>query len=247
MNYAEPIPIALICAAYLWGGLPTAYLAAHAAAGIDIRQYGSGNVGASNAVVQLGAKTGVAIGLFDFVGKGILPALIARMLDQSLATQVAVGIAAVAGHNWSPFIGFTGGRGVGAAGGMVLAFGMWVEAAVCAALMVGVGRLMLKETGLLTLIALASLAPLTLALGRQPELTAMCAAFAALLIAKRLTANWEPAASGQPLLRTIVNRMLWDRDVGRRAEWTRRVPRPEPHSGDRKAASNDGTTDAALR
>lgn len=50
-----------VAAAYLWGAIPTAYLIARLASGIDIREYGSGNVGASNAVIHIGAVKGVAI------------------------------------------------------------------------------------------------------------------------------------------------------------------------------------------
>ena len=144
----------LIVAAYLWGGIPTAYLVARFGAGIDIRSYGSGNVGASNALAHLGAKAGVAIGLFDLIGKGILPVLLARTLDAGLGVQVAVGLAAVAGHNWSPYIRFTGGRGVGTAGGVMLGFALWYEALIATILIAGIGRFVLKDTGLLTLVAL---------------------------------------------------------------------------------------------
>ncbi len=246
MTTATILTLGLVAAAYLWGGIPTAYLVARYATGIDIRGYGSGNVGASNAVVQLGAKTGVAIGLFDMFGKGSLPVLVAALLlDQSLAAQAAVGLAAVAGHNWSPYIGFTGGRGVSVAGGLVLAFAMWQEAVVCAILMVVIGRLLLKETGLLTLLAMAALPLLALIFDRQPEVIAMCGGVAALLVAKRLTANGEPLTAGQPMLRTLFNRMLWDRDVSRRTEWTGRTPPTEEICSNREASA-DGT-DSVLR
>ena len=222
--------IVLTAAAYLWGGIPTAYLAARFAAGIDIRDYGSGNVGASNALVHLGAKTGVAIGLFDLIGKGILPVVIARALDAPTATQVGVALAAIAGHNWSPYIRFTGGRGVGAAGGAILAFALWYEALVAAALIAGIGRFLLRDTGLLTLLAMAALPLTAVAVGalgvadRQTEVVALCAGIALLLAAKRLTANWERPDAAQPVLRTLVCRILWDRDVPKQQEWTKRTP-----------------------
>ena len=147
----------LIVGAYLWGGIPTAYLVARFASGIDIRNYGSGNVGASNALMHVGAKVGVAIGLFDMIGKGILPVLLAGALDAGLGVQAAVGLAAIAGHNWSPYIRFTGGRGVGTAGGVVLAFALWHEAVIATILIVGLGRFALKDTGILTLIAMIAL------------------------------------------------------------------------------------------
>ena len=217
----------IVAAAYLWGAIPTAYLIARLASGIDIRDYGSGNVGASNAVIHIGAVKGVAIGVFDMVGKGILPVLLARALDAPIAVQVAVGLAAVVGHNWSPFIRFTGGRGVGTAGGLVLAFALWYEALVCAVLMVILGRLLLKDTGLLTLIAMIALPLSAFAFNRDAEVVLMCVIIGVLLIAKRLTANWERPTDAQPLTQTLICRILWDRDVHKRAEWTERTPDAE--------------------
>ena len=220
----------MIAAAYLWGGIPTAYLAARIATGIDIRKYGSGNVGASNALVQLGAKAGFAIGLFDLIGKGILPVLLARALDASLATQVGVAAAAIAGHNWSPYLRLTGGRGVGAAGGAVLAFALWHEAVISAILIALLGRAMFKDTGLFTLIAMVALPVTAFTLNaleladRPPEIALLGALICALLAAKRLTANWERPIDGQPVLQTLICRILWDRDVRRQDDWTERKP-----------------------
>ena len=220
----------LIVAAYLLGGIPTAYLVARFAAGIDIRSYGSGNVGASNALAHLGAKAGVAIGLFDLIGKGILPVLLARTLDAGLGVQVVVGLAAVAGHNWSPYIRFTGGRGVGTAGGVMLGFALWYEALIATILIAGIGRFVLKDTGLLTLVALIALPITAIAVGaiglagRPTEVVFMCTLIGVLLVAKRLTANWERLPGEQPVLQTLICRILWDRDVSKREGWTDRTP-----------------------
>lgn len=231
----------MVFAAYLWGSIPTAYLTARLVSGIDIRKYGSGNVGASNAVIHLGTKTGLAIGLFDFIGKGVLPVLLVRFLGADIGIQAAVGLAAVIGHNWSLYIRFTGGRGIGAAGGVVLGFGMWYEALICAVLLVVLGRILLKDTGLLTLIALIALPLLAFGFGRPTEVVVLCALICTLLIAKRLTANWERPAQERPILRTMLYRILWDRDVPKRADWTYRISDPAI----REASGND--TDPVLR
>ena len=214
----------MMLAAYLWGGIPTAYLVARFVSGIDIRDYGSGNVGASNAGTHLGAKTGVAIALFDLIGKGMLPVLLARWLNAEPAVQVAVGLAAMAGHNWSPYLRFTGGRGVGAAGGLLLAFGLWYEAVMVVVVIAGVGKLVFKDTGLFTVFAMVGIVAFAVVLGRPPEILAMCVAIDALLIVKRLTANWERPSDAQPVIRTLLCRILLDRDVPKREEWTERTP-----------------------
>ena len=246
MTLAEWLPIvASVAAAYLWGGIPTAYLVARLTSGIDIREYGSGNVGASNAVIHIGKIRGVAIGVFDMFGKGALPVLLARGLDAPIAAQAAVGLAAVAGHNWSPFIRFTGGRGVGAAGGLVLVFALWWEALICGALMVALGRLLLKDTGLLTLVAMLALPIAAFALGREPAIVGMCAIIGVLLVAKRLTANWERPNSDHSLPHILMCRVLWDRDVARRAEWTERTP--NSHTAPRAGETSEDGSDAVLR
>ena len=219
-----------IVVAYLWGGIPTAYLAARLRAGIDIRNYGSGNVGASNALVQLGAKVGVAVGLFDLIVKGILPVILARALDASVAVQVGVALAAIVGHNWSPYIRFTGGRGVGTAGGAILAFALWYEAVIATVLIAGIGRFLLKDTGLLTLVTLIALPLAAVSIGafgladRQDAVVAMFGGIAILLITKRLTANWERPTPEQPVLQTLLCRILWDRDVPKQQDWKERTP-----------------------
>ena len=219
-----------IIAAYLWGGIPTAYVVARLTSGIDIRNYGSGNVGASNALVHLGSKAGIAIGLFDLIGKGMLPMLLARALDAGLAVQVAVGLAAVAGHNWSPYIRFTGGRGISTAGGVILASALWYEAAIATLLIAGIGRFILKDTGFLTLLAMIAMPVTAIAVGasgladRPIEIVAMCALIAILLTGKRLTANWERLPEEQPVIHTLICRILWDRDVPKRQNWTERTP-----------------------
>jgi glycerol-3-phosphate acyltransferase PlsY len=99
-------------AAYLLGSVPTAYLAGRLTKGIDIRDYGSGNVGGANALATIGLRAGILVALVD-VGKGALAVGLARWLGETEAVAAAAAVAVTAGHNWSVFLGFTGGRGVG--------------------------------------------------------------------------------------------------------------------------------------
>ena len=93
-----------IVAGYLWGGIPTAYLVARYQLGIDIRKYGTGNVGASNVITHVGKKIGFALGLFDGLVKGTGPVLAVVLFEGSDWAMVVTGLAAIAGHNWSPYI-----------------------------------------------------------------------------------------------------------------------------------------------
>lgn len=216
--------IGLILVAYLWGGVPTSYLVARYKLGIDIRKYGSGNVGASNALTQVGNVTGILIGTFDCVGKGILPVLLAKWLDQSLAVQVGIGLAAIAGHNWSPFLKFTGGRGAATAIGLLVVFLLWPEWIILGVVLGGLGRLVFKDTGFWTFISLLTLPVMGYLLQRPNEIQAMTLFIGVLLLAKRLTANWESPTTDTNQFYVYLYRILLDRDVAKKDDWTRRMP-----------------------
>lgn len=107
---------------YFLGSIPCGYLIGLYGKGIDIRQYGSGNIGTTNAFRVLGSGWGILVFACDLL-KGVLAIFIARWLISDTASfmLIWVGIAAIAGHNWSIFLGFRGGRGVATAGGVILA------------------------------------------------------------------------------------------------------------------------------
>ena len=100
----------LVLAAYLMGSIPTAYLAAKLSRGIDIRQYGDANVGATNLLRLSSIGVTLPVIFFD-IGKGLIIVLAAQLVGLGIAHQVTVGLAAIVGHNWSVFLRFKGGRG----------------------------------------------------------------------------------------------------------------------------------------
>ena len=110
-----------IAIAYILGGVPTSYIAGRLLRGIDIRQHGSGNVGATNALRVLGPGIGVPVMLAD-IGKGLAAVLLGRLLlaDVPHATYwlLAVGVAAILGHIFTPFLNFKGGKGVATSAGV---------------------------------------------------------------------------------------------------------------------------------
>ena len=104
---------------YILGSIPTAYIAGRLIKGNDIRQIGDGNIGAQNAFHQLGAKTGIAVGLLDAT-KGALIVFIAQAANIHQLLVLLAGVAAVIGHNWPLFLGFRGGRGESTTIGVLL-------------------------------------------------------------------------------------------------------------------------------
>jgi glycerol-3-phosphate acyltransferase PlsY len=109
----------LIIAAYLLGSFPTAFVLGRLAKGRDIRQIGDRNVGAANAFREMGALTGITVGIID-AAKGAAAVLLAKAAQQELLIVLLAGLAAVIGHNWPVFLGFKGGRGVSTTIGALL-------------------------------------------------------------------------------------------------------------------------------
>lgn len=110
-----------LAAAYLLGATPTAYLAGRLAKGIDLREHGSRNLGATNVYRVLGWRWAIPVALVD-IAKGAIPvALFARWAGMDPWGAVALGVAAVLGHVFSPYVRFRGGKGVATALGMFLA------------------------------------------------------------------------------------------------------------------------------
>ena len=101
----------LIVLSYLIGSIPTAYLAGRLKSGFDIRRSGTGNMGASNALLVIGPAVAFTVYLVDLF-KGLVPVLIARSFAGSDVAMSLCGIAAVLGHDFPVFIGFKGGKGV---------------------------------------------------------------------------------------------------------------------------------------
>ena len=111
---------AAIIIGYLLGAIPFAYVIARLKKGIDIRQKGSGNVGALAVWREVGPFYG-AIALAADVGKGVLAIYTAKWLGLDIYWICAAGFAAVAGHNWSVFLKFGGGKGAATIMGVLLA------------------------------------------------------------------------------------------------------------------------------
>ena len=110
-----------IILAYLIGSIPVAYIFGRMVKGIDIREHGSGNMGATNAFRVLGRGPGTAVLILDII-KGIIPVtLLANAFGLGDALSlVIISVAAVAGHNWTVFLGFKGGKGMATSLGVLI-------------------------------------------------------------------------------------------------------------------------------
>mgnify|MGYP001175673353 CR=1 FL=1 len=214
----------IIIGAYFWGGIPSAYIIGKLIKRIDIREYGSGNVGASNITINFNIWMGLSVGTFDTIVKSTIPIVLANLFDQSLWIQMSIGIATIAGHNWSPYLKFTGGRGISTTIGVMLGLVMWKEIISGIILLGIIGHMILKQTALFTLITAISLPFITYFANGNVELTYISVSFTTLIILKRLTSNWSSPPSNQLLVKTLILRFLWDRDLREKDIWTSRKP-----------------------
>jgi glycerol-3-phosphate acyltransferase PlsY len=114
----------LVVLAYLLGAIPFGLVLARWLKGIDLRQFGSGNIGTTNAIRALGRKWGLAVFALDFL-KGFLPVLVCLWLldsaEQRVLAQVLAGTASVLGHCFSIYLRFGGGKGVATGCGAIVA------------------------------------------------------------------------------------------------------------------------------
>lgn len=113
-------------AAYIIGSVPTAYIFGRVLKGIDIREYGSGNVGATNVFRVIGKVPGIIALIIDIM-KGFISVTYLASGFMYLAPvtrpelyRILVGLSVIAGHNWTIFLRFKGGKGVAASAGVVI-------------------------------------------------------------------------------------------------------------------------------
>lgn len=109
-----------LLASYLLGAIPTSYVVGRLFKGIDLREHGSRNLGATNLYRTLGWRYALPVGLFD-VAKGAIPVLLFGPRAPWVPYfPIWCGVIAVVGHAFSVFVGFKGGKGVATAAGMVI-------------------------------------------------------------------------------------------------------------------------------
>lgn len=199
----RPVPAPLVlAAAYLAGAVPFSGLAARWRAGTDLRDVDNGTVSGTGLYTVAGFGPLAVAGSLD-VAKGALGPLLAGRERPYLAA--AAGSLAVAGHNWSPFLGGAGGRGISPSLG---ALGILAPEGTATLLGGLAGGRLLKRTALVSLFALLVLGPL-LAVRRGRAGLAAWAGVATPMLAKRLAGNRPGGRLSAAVLR---ERLLYDRE-----------------------------------
>jgi len=112
--------VLVIMGCYLLGSIPFGYIVGKVFKKVDIREFGSGNIGATNVLRILGPSL-ASFSVIGDIGKGILSIYLVRFfnIDNLLIFTIA-GLAVICGHDWSLFLGFKGGKGIATTLGVVL-------------------------------------------------------------------------------------------------------------------------------
>jgi glycerol-3-phosphate acyltransferase PlsY len=186
---------ALIVLGYLIGALPSGLILVRVLRGEDIRQLGSGNIGTVNVLRVAGPAVAAAVLLVDVL-KGLVPVLLALHADLAPWAAVAAGLAAIVGHNWSPFLGFRGGKGIATSFGVLAGLSL-PAAAVAAAVWLAVVAVT-RFASLGSLLAVVSV-PIMLWQLRRPAEYVAFGIIAALFAIYRHRANIQRLVTGTEL------------------------------------------------
>ncbi len=219
------IEFLLLCiGAYLLGSVPFAFLLAKWFYGIDIRQHGTGKVGAANVLRVASKWLAVSVAIFD-IGKGALMVWTAQLLGMEAAVQVTVGLITIVGHNWSVFLRFRGGRGIFTSLGVITILSPWLGLII---LVIPYLFAPIRQVAFGVFLALLSLPFFSWFLS-QPlnidERLPVTLGFVVLLLMaflKRLATHRTELSQSVPLTELLFNRLLFDRDIRDAKVWTQR-------------------------
>jgi len=225
-------PVLLIVAGYLLGSVSATYLVGRWLGDKDLRDYGSGTLGGSMVYEHVGRLAVVPVVLWD-IGKGALPTWLGLWLGLGETAAAAAGLAAALGHNWSIFLRFAGGRGMGTFAGVWLILFppglLWMTG------LLGIGWRLGDSAPwlLLSLLTMPLLAHLfggpkalgPVLLGGPAMVGSISGIMILITLIKRLEGNRRPLPpSGPERTKVILRRLFLDRDIASHEEWIRREP-----------------------
>ncbi len=192
----------MLVAAYLLGAIPFAQVMARIN-GVDLREVGTGNVGAGNLTRSVGIGWGITAGVLDGL-KGLVPVWLALSFGLGPGAAGLVGVAAVVGHNWSIFMRGRSGRGLATAFGMIVALNpalaVWTTGWAIAGWKIHSGLASFIGWGFLPIVAVA--------LGAPASESLVILLLSTILIARRMQGN----PGDEMDMASMMRRALYDRD-----------------------------------
>ena len=211
MTDASPWGIAAMGAfAYLEGGIPVGWLLARMQRGVDIREFGSGNVGTSNIYRNLDTGLAVVVGPAQFL-QGLIPVLLAGAFGFSVGVQALCAVCAVIGNGWPVWLGFNGGRGIAVATGAVAGLSLIVLAALLLCYALGAASRQIA-VGVLGGFVVSPIVAV-LVVGRATALAVT--ALLVIVLLRRLEGVMTDTRDGHDRLGIVLRRLTRDERPGR--------------------------------
>jgi acyl phosphate:glycerol-3-phosphate acyltransferase len=184
-------PVFAVAFGYFLGSIPFALLLTRRR-GIELRQVGSQNLGAANVLRAAGVGPAVAVMLLD-AAKGTFAVILARLITDDVVAVTAGGVAAIVGHIYPAWLGFSGGKGVAASAGV---FAVLAPVATAIAAFVFVGTVIATRFISAGSVAGALVLPLAAAAGDAPDPVVGGAILAAALVIVRHRDNLSRLVAG---------------------------------------------------
>jgi glycerol-3-phosphate acyltransferase PlsY len=211
----SPWIVAAWClAAYLVGGLPVGWLLVHRKRyGLDLRNFGTGNIGTSNVYRHAGIDIAIIVGPLQFA-QGFVPVVASRLAGLPLSAGMLIGVCAVAGNGWPVYMRFNGGRGVAVATGAVAALSV---AGLIALLMFFMWGAIRGRIAMSVLAAFVVLPVVALVFGGSQGwiLGSGCLAILMLLLLRRLEGLPRDTRAYGHFWRRVWQRLVFDERPGR--------------------------------
>ena len=221
--------IGLTIAAYLLGSVPPAYLAARLSRGIDLRKFGTGNIGLSNLWHATNKRVAIVVPVifFDIV-KGMPLVWAAKVMGLGFTGQAAVVIAVIIGHNWPVYLGFRGGRGMLTTLGIAIILpvvnDLFPWPVIVGVSITALGTFVIRNSPLGVGVGVASLPLMSWAVQEPLALTLIYLGITLVMIIRRLALPRRDISASLSLRQLLLNRLLFDRDIRDRAVWIRHTP-----------------------
>ncbi len=210
--------VLLLLFGYLFGSIPSGYLAGKWLKGIDLREYGSGTVSGSMVWEHVARWAVVPVGLFD-IFKGAFPTWLGLRLGFGETAAMWIGFAAVTGHNWPLYLRFHGGRGYSPFLGELLVLFPWGVVGVLAGLAVG----NLFKSPAIPFFVVVLMGFLAAPVMGSEVVLWLCIGMTIITIIKRLEANQRPLpVEPGERRKVILRRILLDRDIKDQQAWIHR-------------------------
>ncbi len=219
----EPLLFPMLVVGYAIGSVPVARILIRTWAGIDIREFGTGNPGAANVYRNVGLAPAALVAILNLL-QGFLPVVLARAAGLDELAAALVGLAAMAGYGWPATQRFRGGRGVAVTIGVLSAFAVGPAVVLIGMFLTCIP---FRKTSIATLVGFIALPIYFIWAGSPPHVVALTGVALIYIVTRRLWGIWEYADGRGGLAGIILRRVILDASPGQRLVGARVEPAGE--------------------